>query len=670
MKLTILKIILWPKDSSLPPRVVPFEPGRINIVTGESGTGKSTLTWILDYCLGSDKCSIPVGLIRDVTSWFGLHLKLANTEMILARRNPDEQQTTTDIFWTEAMKVEVPPVVSKNARVDDVKYRFNQIAQLPSLDFSGDENVGYGGRPSFRDMAAFNFQPQHIVANPYTFFYKADTTEHREKLRIIFPLVLGAINTDTLGKQRELKDTEREHEKLRRELAARLDAARAWEAEIESFFLLARGLGMLPNVEPRPDWTLDRYVLELQKVPQLVREMDLPDVQAGVGEIAARDLTQAIYEEDRLGQLVGSMRRRLAKIEELSASVTEYRTSLTAQEDRLLGVGWLAEKLQDTHTCPVCTAIHTERNPRLAELQGLAKEFGTLTASLHRTPAKLDQELATLRLELRENESLLGKARHKRQELEQKNSASASHRQRVRQIYLFVGRVEQALANVQASRNDGDLRQKVEALAKRVAELKRELDPAAQKQRMEAAIEKVSARIAQYAQILQLEHAGENVRLNQKELTLQFAPLSGRTDYLWEVGSGQNWVGYHIAGLLALHEHFLSMKDSPVPNFLIIDQPSQVYFPEAWPAMDQLPGQEGHRSRSADIDGVRRIFSVLSQFLTTVKVQFQIIVTEHAGSITWDKIANVHVVGNWREGHDEFLIPKTWIESHRGSKLD
>jgi hypothetical protein len=78
--------------------------------------------------------------------------------------------------------------------VEDLINRFNQISHLPALDFSTDENVGFGGRPSFRDMAAFNFQPQHIVANPYTFFYKADTTEHREKLRIIFPFVLGAID--------------------------------------------------------------------------------------------------------------------------------------------------------------------------------------------------------------------------------------------------------------------------------------------------------------------------------------------------------------------------------------------------------------------------------------------------------------------------------------------
>src|SRR5437764_13936580 len=118
MQLSILKIILWPKDETITPRIIPFEPGKINILTGESGTGKSSLTWIIDYCLGSEKCSIPVGLIRDVTEWFGLHLQLANTEMIVARRNPGERQTTTDLYWTEGLSLTVPPVIPhKNARV-------------------------------------------------------------------------------------------------------------------------------------------------------------------------------------------------------------------------------------------------------------------------------------------------------------------------------------------------------------------------------------------------------------------------------------------------------------------------------------------------------------------------------------------------------------------------
>ena len=617
----------------------------------------------MDYCLGSEKCSIPVGLIRELTGWFGLHLKLANTEMIIARRNPEDQQSTSDLYWNEGLKLEVPAIVQKNARVDDLKNRFNQIAHWPSLDFSTDDVVGYAGRPSSRDMAAFNFQPQHIVANPYTFFFKADTTEHREKLRIIFPLVLGSIDATTLAKQRELKDAEREYDKLRRELEARTTAARAWEAEVESYYLQAKGLGLLADApSPGPNWGLDKYLLELGRVPDSVRQMDLPEVREGTNEAASGEFLRVAAEEDQLAQDTGSLKRRLDKMEQLSASLNDYGSSFTSQEDRLEGVGWLEEKLRDNHECPVCAAVHTDGNARLTELQTLAREMKTLAVSVRQAPAKLDQEQATLRQELRDKETLLSRARQKRKFLEERTAAFAAQRQRVRQIYLFVGRVEQALENVMSSRNVDDLQDKAKALAERLARLRRELDGKSRQDRLNAAIDKVSARIADYAKSLRLEHATENVRLNTRELTLQFRPLSGRTDFLWEVGSGQNWVGYHLAGLLALHEHFNSLPQNPVPRFLMIDQPSQVYFPEAWPTMDQTPGGNKPSERSPDIEGVRRIFAALSEFITVLKGQFQVIVTEHAGSITWQGIDNVHLVANWREGHDDFLIPAEWQE--------
>ena len=662
MKLAILSVILWPKDTGHSPRVIPFVPGKINVITGESGTGKSTLTWIIDYCLGSDKCSIPVGLIREVTGWFGLHLKLANTEMVVARRNPEAQQTSTDIWWAEGLSVAIPPVIlQKNARVEDLKNRFNQISHLPTLDFSSDENVGFGGRPSCRDMAAFNYQPQHIVANPYTFFFKADTTEHREKLRIIFPLVLGAIDAGTLATQRELKDAEREIERLRRQLDARLEAARAWEAEVEAYYSHARGLGLLSDSPaPAPDWKLEKYILELRKVPEMVKTMDLPDVPQGTSEGAVKELTALVNEEDTISQDIGSIRRRLSKLDQLSSSITEYGTTLTGQEDRLQGVGWFERRVQDTHECPVCAAVHQNGNPQLTELVTLAAELKALTASVHQAPAKLDQELADLRKDLREREGELSKVRQKRKQVEETSNEQARQRQRVRQIYLFVGRVEQALENVQASQNVDELRSKVRALEETIETLKKDLDPARQRDRMNAAVDKVSAKIAYYAELLKLEHAKENVKLNTRELTLQFSPLSGRTDFLWEVGSGQNWVGYHIAGLMALHEHFIASRNNPVPRFLVIDQPSQVYFPEAWPSMDQTPTGHTSTDMSSDIEGVRRIFKALSQFMKAVGCAFQVVVTEHAGSITWEGIPEVHLVGNWRAGHDEFLIPKAW----------
>ena len=76
--------------------------------------------------------------------------------------------------------------------------------------------------------------------------------------------------------------------------------------------------------------------------------------------------------------------------------------------------------------------------------------------------------------------------------------------------------------------------------------------------------------------------------------------------------------------------------------------------------MEKAPNEPNKTDGSSDIDGVRRIFSALSSFFDAVAGQFQIIVTEHAGSITWDGIPNIHLVGNWRQGHDEFLVPAAW----------
>ena len=45
--------------------MVKFESGVVNVISGASKTGKSAVVAIIDYCLGSDKCAIPVGVIQE-----------------------------------------------------------------------------------------------------------------------------------------------------------------------------------------------------------------------------------------------------------------------------------------------------------------------------------------------------------------------------------------------------------------------------------------------------------------------------------------------------------------------------------------------------------------------------------------------------------------------------
>ena len=90
----VREIILWPRGSDLEPRRVHFEPGRVNVVTGGSRTGKSAIIPIIDYCLGSDKCTIPVATIRDACSWFGILIDTPVGQKLLARHEPGQLRST------------------------------------------------------------------------------------------------------------------------------------------------------------------------------------------------------------------------------------------------------------------------------------------------------------------------------------------------------------------------------------------------------------------------------------------------------------------------------------------------------------------------------------------------------------------------------------------------
>ncbi len=212
MKFKIKEIILWPRKDGLSPRRVTLELDKVNVISGASKTGKSAIIPIIDYCLAADRCAIPVEIIRDSCCWFGILTETEEGQKLFARREPEGLQSTGDMYLVEGSTVEVPySAPKKNTTADAIKTRLDELSGLSRLNFDF-ENTGSGfkGRTSFRDLVAFTFQPQNIVANPDVLFFKADTYEHREKLKTIFPYVLKAISAEVLAAQHELQSVQRE----------------------------------------------------------------------------------------------------------------------------------------------------------------------------------------------------------------------------------------------------------------------------------------------------------------------------------------------------------------------------------------------------------------------------------------------------------------------------
>src|SRR5258708_2080737 len=161
MKFQIREIILWSKRSVLAPRRLLFEPGSVNVISGSSRTGKSAIIPIIDYCLGSDKCAIPVMTIRDACEWFGVLVETEIGQMLLARREPGTQKSTGDMFILEAPNVIIPERIAQpNADVSRVKRMLDELAGLINLYFSFKNTTSrYLLNTPFSHLGPFFFPP-------------------------------------------------------------------------------------------------------------------------------------------------------------------------------------------------------------------------------------------------------------------------------------------------------------------------------------------------------------------------------------------------------------------------------------------------------------------------------------------------------------------------------
>ena len=331
------------------------------------------------------------------------------------------------------------------------------------------------------------------------------------------------------------------------------------------------------------------------------------------------------------------------------------------QKDRLESVNWFEDKIKDKTQCPFCGSENPSASNEISKLLEVTKKVQRASQAVTSAHDVLDKEVADIKKQLRDLEGRLNVVRGHRQLLESKSEDLRTRRQTLNEVYRFVGRLEQSLDNLNVIQIDSSLVEELNKLESRIKDMKAKLDPSKEKQRLSNALQYISSYISYYAKCIGVERPDDPIQLDINNLTVRISSINrSRIDYLWEIGSGANWVGYHLSTLLALHQYFLSLNTSPVPNFLIIDQPSQVYFPERWPGDPdpKNPNRLPEDASSDDIEGVNKIFRTLSEGFSRTKNKLQLLVIEHADEITWRGIEGINLVARWRNGRA--LIPPEW----------
>jgi hypothetical protein len=240
----------------------------------------------------------------------------------------------------------------------------------------------------------------------------------------------------------------------------------------------------------------------------------------------------------------------------------------------------------------------------LAELESLDRE---MTAVVGERPA-LDAYLEKQRRDLQ----LVGdQIRNKEVELSGAIAASemiAQMGNRNNAASRVVGRISLFLENLVPNNELVRLQAEERRLKAKVDDLEQKIGADDSGARLASTLNNISMHMSGYIADLGGEFGQFPARLDLHNLTVVIDRPS-RPIYMNRTGGGENHLAYHLSALLALHR-FATNHGQPMPRFLLIDQPTQVYFPSET-VYAEAAGSIERTEKDADLEAVRRLFELL-----------------------------------------------------------
>lgn len=332
-----------------------------------------------------------------------------------------------------------------------------------------------------------------------------------------------------------------------------------------------------------------------------------------------------------------------------------FAVAIEEQGARLKSIG-IVKHDNNLDSCPLCGSEHVTPLTRelRTSLNDLQRDLATVEANRPKALARLadlEERVSRKRQQSTELQRQLKALVNAEDEASAQTSAQLS-------IAKVLGRISLYLESFEETQPDSSLQQEIVELKAKITAISEQIDHDAVEAVLDSILNRIGRTMTELALELKLEFTGSPYRLDMKALTV--IADADKPIPMNRMGSGENWLGCHLIALLSLHKHFVEAK-RPVPGFLIIDQPSQVYFPST-AAYKQLGGSKEEfkdlTSRDADISAVGRMFKMIHDLVEELSPKFQVIVTEHANlPDKWYQDSLVELP--WRDGRA--LIPDEWL---------
>lgn len=602
-------------------RDLEFTTSGLNIITGRSSTGKSALSEIVEYCFGRSSFNIPEGIIRDRVSWYAVKYQFDGEQVLVAKPAPRAGASEcSTVMIRRGSEVQIPEYEDLliNDNDDGVEALLTRLLGIPENTTDVPlEHSRESYDANIKHTLYYLFQKQEFVTSKAQLFYRQNEDYQPQAIKDTFPILFGVASAERFTLEAELRALRRQHRlslKLLDQAKSEIDAASE-----RSFSLVseARTVGIqLGEREDSEQSTVALLQNALKWRPSPMPESDgsrISDLEQGLVHLR----------EDRQ-----KIRQSMEAAKKYAARASSFENEAIEQRDRLTSLRALPQNSETGEwqwpfseanlglDTPIADAL-------LAELNSLDQEISAMTTERPQLDAYLvnqEKQIGALTSTIQQRETELAAAIATDEivaEMGNRNNATAR----------VVGRISLFLENLADSEDLSGLEAEELRLARKVTSLEEKIGIDDTQERLNSILNNISAKMSEYIVALGGEFSEFPARLDLKNLTVVL-DRPDRPIYMHRTGGAENHLAYHLAALLALHR-FASNAGYPIPRFLMIDQPTQVYFPseETYKSAD---GSVESTESDADMEKVRKLFELLRDFTNIHAPGFQIIVTEHA----------------------------------------
>ena len=618
MKFIIHEIKLWFKGGNNISKSYELLPNKVNVVTGDATTGKTSFWSIIDYCLMANKTNI-ANSINEKVAWYGIRFTINENEISISRKATQTETVSSEVYFGYGALPSSPLANIEIAQVKSILDK--EFGITDELRFPYGKDLGkVPFNLSYRHFLLFNSLTENIIGTSNTYF---DTPfygkeEYDKALTHIFDLVIGVNDMVNSKAKERIKQIDDEIKKIYSREKRKNQSEKAF----------AKGIYAL--IEKLKEHKLIEYASEINSLDDAIQT-----IKELISDSKKTANNSTLFEEiDRLNKRRLEINMQLSAFDRYKKEYESYKRNLEKSADSLKPIEYLNKNLSDQ------LIESYETKTFIDSLECSLKSIQKELSKQQLKPLRTTIDVESLQKELSDIESRINNL----------NSIQQVYRTEGEK-YIIIGEVKNAYESLLKKEDlkpiDGALLNQLNDEKANLEHNLKNIDEV--KYRMKNLLNKCIQR--NYNRLESLPaYKNSHTQFNDIDMILQLVP-EGQLFPLENVGSKSNYMFMHLCFYLGLHEHMINVGQVHVPQFLFIDQPSIPYY------TGSSNEKTGNDDKKKLLDAFSLIDSFISYIITEKKTTFQIFMVEHAPKEYWNEnnLLNFHTVDEFING--DGLIP-------------